>query len=311
MRQSFFAVLSLCLFLASPALAEREISGQISVLERMALPDDTMILVDLVDADDRVVASARRATEGQQSPFDFALTGPAESLLVLRVGLRGMEDGFWLSEPLGIAPGTGDMDVGSLRAIRTPLMGFASLLACGDQYIEIGFLPDEVRLRLNEQLITMQSRPAASGAYFEAPDNPATSVHLKEDSAILRIDGAELSECRLIRPEIDITQGVWNISAIGDSPTVFPSRTELVFYPDGRVTASVGCNRMVGNYRRHGGVLTFGRIASTMMGCPDEVAAQERRFAEALVRIDGYRLDPENRRLRLTAAGETVLQARK
>jgi heat shock protein HslJ len=190
-------------------------------------------------------------------------------------------------------------------------MGYASLLSCGNQLIEIGFLPEEVRLRFNEQLITLQAQPAASGAYYVASDNPATSIHMKGDSAILRIDGAELSECTLIRPDADITQGVWNISAFGETPALFPSRTELVFYPDGRISASVGCNRMIGGYRRHGGILSFGHMASTLMACPDGLAEQERSFIAALTMVDGYRLDPEGGRLTLLANGAPVIQARK
>lgn len=298
---------------AFPASASdmREISGEIMVIERMALPDDTVFLLDLSDAQDQTVASSRSVTEGSQSPFAFQIEAPADTLLVLRAGLRAGEDMIWLTEPQGIEPGSDPLDLGTIRALRTPLMGYASLLSCGNQLIEIGFLPEEVRLRLNEQIITLQAQPAASGALFVAADNPATSVHMKDDSAIVRIDGAELTECTLIRPDADITAGVWNISAIGETPTLFPSRTELVFYPDGRISASVGCNRMIGGFRRHGGILSFGRMASTMMACPNGLEGQERNFIEALTSVDGYRLDPEAGRLTLTTGGVTVIQARK
>lgn len=289
----------------------REITGEIMVLERMALPDETVILLDLSDAQDQMIVHSRDVTDGRQSPFPFRIEAPADTLLVLRAGLRAGEDMIWLTEPQGIAPGSDPVNLGTIRALRTPLMGFASLLSCGNQLIEIGFLPEEVRLRLNEQVITLQAQPAASGAIYVAADNPATSIHLKDNSAVVRIDGAELSECTLIRPDADITQGVWNISAIGETPTLFPSRTELVFYPDGRISASVGCNRMIGSFRRHGGFLSFGRMASTMMACPNGLDEQERKFKEALTRVDGYRLDPETGRLTLFAAGVPVIQARK
>ncbi len=289
----------------------REISGQITVLERMALDEDTMILVDLSNEMDTNLASLRALTEGRQSPFAFSVSGPVDAGLVLRVGLRGQGDTFWLSEPVAIPPGSDDVDLGSIRALRTPQMGFASLLTCGNQLFEVGFLPEEVRLRLNEQVITMQAQPAASGSLYVAADNPATSIHLRGDSALVRIDGAELSECALIHPQTNITQGVWNISAIGETPTLFPSRTELVFYPDGRMAASVGCNRMVGVYRRHGGILSFGRVASTMMACPEGLSAQEHSFALTLPRVDGFTLDSDSGRLTLLSGGKPVLRARK
>lgn len=293
------------------AMDTREISGEIMVLERMALQEDTMILVDVSDALDVSLTSFRTLTGDRQSPFDFSLSGPVDTEMVLRVGLRGHGDIFWLSEPVAIPAGSDDVSLGSIRALRTPQMGFASLLSCGNQIFEIGFLPEEVRLRLNEQIIAMQAQPAASGALYVSADNPSTSIHLRGNSALVRVDGAELSECALSYPEPNITQGVWNISAIGDSPTLFPSRTELVFYPDGRMAASVGCNRMVGVYRRHGGILSFGRVASTMMACPEGLDVQERNFAMTLPRVDGFALDTDTGRLTLLSGGQPVLRARK
>jgi heat shock protein HslJ len=289
----------------------REVSGQVTVLERMALPDDMVLLLDVSDAKDSTVAIARDLTEGRQSPFTFAIDAPVDMELVLRVGLRGLDDALWLSEPVSIAAGAHPVELGPLRAARIPPMGFAALLSCGNQLIEIGFMPESLRIRLNEQLITMQPQVAASGELYADADNPATTIHLKQDSALLRIDGAELSECRLIRPEADITEGVWNISAIEDRPTLFPSRTELVFYPDGRMSASVGCNRLIGGYRRHGGILSFGRLASTRMACPEGLGDQEQHFNRVLPKVDQFILDPEAGRLTLFAAGTPVLRARR
>jgi heat shock protein HslJ len=299
------------LSLPAAATEMRSISGQIMVLERMALPETTTIIVDISTAGDRGLAQSRAAGEGRQSPFDFRIDAPIDADLVLRVGLRADDDMFWLSEPRAIAAGSDDLELGSIRALRAPQMGFATLLICGNTLVEIGFLPDSVRLRLNEQVLSMSAQPAASGALYVDPANPASSIHTKGDSALLKIDGAELSECRFALPEVDFTQGLWNISSIRDKPTLFPSRTELVFFPDGRVSATVGCNRLIGGYRRHGGILSFGRIASTRIACPDGLDEQERTFADTLSMIDGYLLDSEATRLTLTAGGVPVIQARK
>lgn len=303
----------LSLILSQPALATdiRPVSGQIMVLERMALPDDMTIIVDLSTTEDTGLAATRLPSEGAQSPFDFVIDAPTDMDTVLRVGLRAWDDTLWLSEPIAIAAGTNPIDLGSIRVLRVPPMGFASLLACGNTLVEIGFLPEALRIRLNEQVISMEPQPAASGALFVSPENAATSIHMKGDTALLRIDGAELSECRLLRPAVDFTQGVWNISSISDKPTVFPSRTEFVFYPDGRLSATVGCNRFIGGYRRHGGVLSFGRIASTRMACPEGLSEQENQFNAVLPTIDGYRLDSEAGRLTLLSQGKPVIQARK
>ncbi|CUX81014.1 MAG: putative lipoprotein [Roseibaca calidilacus] len=304
----------LALIMAAPIAAAqttRQISGEVVLLERIALPFGTSFMVDLVDADDTKAAESRAEIGDTQSPFAFALDAPTDRALILRAGLRAPGGQFWLTEPYALNPGTDDITLPPLRAIATPPMGFASLLDCGGQYVEIGFLPEELRLRFNEQVLTLVPRPAASGAYYEQADNPATSAHLKAGSAILTIDGAQLADCRFIAASEELARGVWNLTQIDGNAALFPSRTELVFFSDGRMSATVGCNRLIGGFQRHGGILTFGRIASTMMACTDATMAQEQRFARALERVDGYRLSPETGRLSLTAQGAVVIDARR
>ena len=307
------ALLALTLSLPLPATAQdgRVVSGQIVVLERMALPEDTVLFVDASDGLDLPRASLRQRSAGAQSPFAFSLNVPADMTVILRAGLRAGDDMVWMTEPQIIAPGGQDVVLPDLRALQVQAMGHATLLQCGTQLAELGRLPDEVRLRLNEQVLALRAQPAASGALYVADDNPATSLHLKGGNAILTVDGAQLSECTVSAPAVELSQGVWNIGAIDEKPAIFPSRTELVFFPDGRVSATVGCNRFIGGYRRHGSFLSFGRIASTRMGCAEGLDAQEAAFSAALRQVDGFSLGPEGNRLTLTAAGRPVVQARR
>ncbi|WP_296639600.1 META domain-containing protein [Roseinatronobacter sp.] len=307
-------LIALGLILAAPAtLAQtvRHVSGEVMLLERIALPFGTSFMVDIVDTDDNTITDSRQSVGEPQSPFAFGLDVPSDRPLILRTGVRVPGGRLWLTEPVAIAPGIEAITLPPLRAIATPPMGFASLLECGGQYLEIGFLPEELRLRFNEQVLTMVPRPAASGAYYEQADNPATSAHLKGESAILSIDGAKLAECSFIAASEELARGVWNLTQIDGTAALFPSRTELVFFADGRMSATVGCNRLIGSFQRHGGILAFGRIASTKMACTEPTMAQERRFARALERVDGFRLSPETGRLALTAAGEIVIDARR
>jgi heat shock protein HslJ/uncharacterized lipoprotein YbaY len=314
-----FLYLSACFVLMSSAFAQdtstpapqRAISGALVVLERMALPENTTMIVDVTSAQDGALLSRRLPTEGAQSPFAFALDVPANVPLILRVGLRAQNDTVWMTEPRLIEAGDTPADLGELRAQRVPVMGFASLLVCGTQMVEIGFLPEEIRLRFNEQVLTLRPDSSEADNFFVAVDNPATSLLLNGGTAVLTVDGATLAECTLVRAELDITAGVWNIGVIGEKPAIFPSRTELVFFPDGRISASVGCNRFIGGYRRHGGFLSLSRLASTRMGCPDGLAEQEALFSTVLGQVDGYSLSNEGTRLTLTAAGVPKLQARR
>ena len=186
--------------ISAAASETRTVSGQITVLDRMALPDDTVLLLDIGNEQDETIAQTREFTEGGQSPFEFEIEAPVDVPLVLRAGLRAMEDVIWLSEPVSIAEGSTPVDLGPLRAPRIPPMGFAAVLSCGNQLVEIGFMPESVRIRLNEQVITLQPDAVASGELYVEAENPATSIHMQDTSAVLRIDGSELSECSLIRP---------------------------------------------------------------------------------------------------------------
>ena len=313
MRLSGLALIALTMVMPPDAGAQqmRSLTGQVNVLERMALPDDGVLIIDVTDAQDTPLAELRRPTDGAQSPFAFELTVPADKALIVRTGLRAGNDLLWLSEPVSLAAGTEDLALGDTRALRVDPMGVAALLQCGTQTIEIGFLHEEVRLRFNEQFLALLAQPAASGTLYVAANNPATQIHLKDQSAILTVDGAELSACQLTQSARDLSAGVWNIAEIGEKAAIFPSRTELVFYPDGRISASVGCNRMIGAYRKHGGVLSFGRMASTRMGCPDGLAEQEAAFFDVLSHVDGYTLNTDATRLTLTAQSRPVLQARR
>nr|WP_255618372.1 META domain-containing protein [Roseibaca sp. Y0-43] len=291
--------------------ATRQISGEVVLSERIALPFGTSFMVDLADMQDKPVATNRMDAGDAQSPFAFVLDAPTDLRLILRAGLRVPGGALWLTEPIVLEPGTDPLDLPPLRALTTPEMGLAGLLNCGAQYVEIGFLPEALRLRFNEQVLTLAPRAADSGLYFEDPANPATSARLQDGTAMLRIDGAELAECQVLRGDDELTQGIWNLTQIDGTAALFPSRTELVFFADGRFSATVGCNRLIGGFQRHGGILAFGRIASTRMACSEQTMAQEQRFARALDRVDGYRLVPETGRLTLTAGGAPLIDARR
>lgn len=295
------------------ALAQdgRALSAEVMVLERLALPDNTILMVDVTDAQDRRVAALRVPLDGAQSPFPFDLNVPTDTARYLRAGVSAGDGMIWLTDPIALEQGNDPLGLGTLRAVRSPNMGAAHLLSCGGQLAEIGFLPEQARLRFNENTVNLSEQPAASGAYYVAPDNPNTSIHMKGDSALIRIDGAELAECQVISPEDGFSSSVWNITAIEDRPALFPSRTELVFFPDGRFAATMGCNRFLGNFRRHGGILMFGQAASTLMGCSDGLADQEQRFAQMIQAVDGYTLNPEGSRLTLTVLGQPAITAQR
>jgi heat shock protein HslJ len=80
---------------------------------------------------------------------------------------------------------------------------------------------------------------------------------------------------------------------LNGAPMVVPANARephiVLHTADSRVAGSGGCNRMMGGYVLEGEKLTFTKMASTMMACPEGMD-QERAFAEALGRARSFRL---------------------
>jgi heat shock protein HslJ len=76
----------------------------------------------------------------------------------------------------------------------------------------------------------------------------------------------------------------WKATLVGTTAVAAadPKREpHLVLEPGGKVAGSDGCNRLVGSYELTGETITFGRLAGTMMACPD-TDATDRAFRQAL-----------------------------
>lgn len=71
-----------------------------------------------------------------------------------------------------------------------------------------------------------------------------------------------------------------------------------------RVAGSGGCNRIMGSYRLEGKSLSFGKVASTMMACPDGMD-QERAFFQTLDQVRSWLVRSDSLDL-VDEAGKTV-----
>ncbi|MCZ7566636.1 MAG: META domain-containing protein [Burkholderiales bacterium] len=81
----------------------------------------------------------------------------------------------------------------------------------------------------------------------------------------------------------------------GSSPAAF------VRFQEGRVSGFSGCNNFTGSYTVAGDRLTLGRLAGTMMACPDPAMALERAFHAALAGTVRYSVRGEE----LTLTGDS------
>jgi heat shock protein HslJ len=76
----------------------------------------------------------------------------------------------------------------------------------------------------------------------------------------------------------------WKATLVGTTAVAAadPKREpHLVLEPGGKVAGSDGCNRLAGSYELTGETITFGRMAGTMMACPDS-GETDHAFRQAL-----------------------------
>lgn len=77
--------------------------------------------------------------------------------------------------------------------------------------------------------------------------------------------------------------------ADGEPRPALGERPALLHLEDGRLSGTLGCNRLHGAYRTEGDRLSFDRhMASTMMACPPDLMAQEQAAVAALEQVAGF-----------------------
>ncbi|WP_322892043.1 MULTISPECIES: META domain-containing protein [unclassified Yoonia] len=190
------ALLVATLPMTALAQGSRTVSGQVSYLDRMALPDDAVLLVEVLGTDGRLIADARMPTAGQQVPVPFAIDMGAQSDVILRAGIMLGLDLVWLGDPV-MAVGDAGVD---LMLRRYQPLGFTAAFRCGDLMVRSGFADDRLVIDTGAVRKVLDPVPAASGARFEAADGGAVFWN-RGDTATLTLDGTDLPDCRIGLPE--------------------------------------------------------------------------------------------------------------
>ena len=85
--------------------------------------------------------------------------------------------------------------------------------------------------------------------------------------------------------------GKWRIVAVRGADAFDSARTAFEAEADGRVSTTIGCNRMVGKPAVDGDWITFGPMASTRMACLPPLDRLERTYAAALGDVRSWRIE--------------------
>jgi heat shock protein HslJ len=213
--------LAAALFLASVVTAQdmRSLTGNATYLDRMALPPDATLMLEVTGPDGAILAEARIPTDGRQVPIPFALDLPAGTEGTLRAGLTMGAQIGWLGAPIAIAGDTEDL--GELVLQRFQPMGFVSAFRCGEHVIRVGFAGDSAVMDTGTERLVLQPVRAASGARYEAESDPDTWFWNQGDSALVSLAGTQLPECTMSLPMGDTpsraggNEPFWSITVDG------------------------------------------------------------------------------------------------
>ncbi|WP_310447750.1 META domain-containing protein [Thiobacillus sp.] len=178
------------------------ITGALAYRERIALPPDSVAVVELREAGASApIAVQRRVLAGRQVPIPFALSARRPALVAGKTySVRGSieQDGEvkWLSAAAPIDPQQAAVGLGTLTLLA--VQGEAPQMfswRCGDQLIQTEQFGDKLRLQLGDAQYHLLQAETASGARYVTVDDPTTLFWSKGERARLTIRGHAYSEC--------------------------------------------------------------------------------------------------------------------
>lgn len=103
----------------------------------------------------------------------------------------------------------------------------------------------------------------------------------------------------------------WSLISYGapDAATsvIETAQITLLFGADGRVSGKAGCNTYGGEYQVIGDTVSFGRLLTTLMACPEDVLKQEHDYLAILEGVDAYAIAGEALTLTDKDTGQTLV----
>ncbi|QIE57356.1 META domain-containing protein [Pikeienuella piscinae] len=208
--------------LAGAAVAEgaRMVEGAAAYRERIALPGNAVLSVEIRDADGEFFAGLRRRTNGRQVPLAFSLKAPSGAAATLRATVEVDGAVRWSAGPIEFPAGSAAYDAGVI-VLRSDIRPPAPIrFSCGGKEIEMTFTGDAAEVTLDGETLNLVRARSGSGARYEAQGDPSVSIWLKGTSAMVSVGGETLPECAEIGAApnfraVGVEPG-WDIAFTGD-----------------------------------------------------------------------------------------------
>lgn len=153
---------------------------------------------------------------------------------------------------------------------------FALRYLCGNSGVTVGFVGDQMEMRVASERYALRPVPAASGAKFEAYGDPATTFWSRGERAMVTLRGEALPECGVVAHGSQAFRATgnepgWRLEIYGPQLRFETADGSVrVFRRSGEPVVSAGA--MTWSLQAAGGPLTVtaseGRCADTMTGMP-------------------------------------------
>ncbi len=181
------------------------IRGELASRERIALPNEGVGIIELTRAKDgRVLAEQRLPLAGRQIPVPFELRVQREAfedeaIYFVRgaIALNGRTR--WLSDPVEVRAHPSPINAGTLLLKPYEPVAFSSPLVCGDRSANVGVgrvgQREFLQLTIEGERFELYESITASGARYEAVNDPRTYVWFKGQRATLTVRGKTYPEC--------------------------------------------------------------------------------------------------------------------
>jgi len=178
------------------------ITGVLAYRERIALPPDSVAVVELREAlSAGAIANQRIPLAGKQVPIPFELSADRAALLAGKIySVRGAIEQAgqvkWLSAAVTVDPQQAVIDLGmlDLQAVQgdEPV---ALTWRCGDRLTHTEQIGNRLRLTLGDMHFNLLQVETASGTRYAAVDDATMTFWSKGERARLTVKGQAYSEC--------------------------------------------------------------------------------------------------------------------
>ncbi|PRX05968.1 UNVERIFIED_ORG: heat shock protein HslJ [Martelella mediterranea] len=187
---------------SSSALAQdmRTISGEATYRERMALPEGAELAVEVTGFQGTELGSMSQPTGGRQVPLAFELSVPSGVKGELTAVIMVDNEIRFAGDPVGIAPGAEDVDIGTVWLSGFSPSGFQSTWHCGDRQVQIGFRDEMAVIETDDMIFELPQVVSADGARFASEDSDS-EFWSKGGRAMLRLAGEEYPECVVVEDD--------------------------------------------------------------------------------------------------------------